>query len=187
MEQTITIADYTEGEDVIYHSRPFAAFSLLDGTKSVGDDYITEAGAATFKYTGGADKKIKFVDVNGDVSYFGNYITIRDVDSDTVEATEKVKILDAAKRTKAIEIVGNTLDNTIISGKGDTTLTGGEGSDLFVYSAGNDLITDYTTDDKISLGAAVSSSYISGAAVIITKTSALVNITASAGNDTIVS
>ncbi len=166
-EQTITIADYTEGKDIIYNSRPFSAFSLLDGTKSVGDDYISEAGMATFKYLGGANKKIKFVDVNGDVAYFGNYITIMDVDSDTVKATEKVKVLDAAKRTKTIEIVGNTSNNTIISGTGNDTLTGNDGSDLFVYSTGNDVITDYATADSISIGAEITSVSLNNSDVVL--------------------
>ncbi|MBR0060732.1 MAG: hypothetical protein IJP68_04545, partial [Selenomonadaceae bacterium] len=166
-EQIITIADYTEGEDEVYHERPFSAFSLLSVAKSVGDDYIFGSDTAMSRYISGADKKIKFVDVNGDVAYFGNYITILNVDANTIEATEKVKVLDATARTKAVNISGNALDNTIYGGTGNDTFTGGDGSDLFVYSAGNDVITDYTTDDKISLGAAITSTSLNGSDVVL--------------------
>ena len=166
-EQIITIADYTEGEDEVYHERPFSAFSLLSVAKSVGDDYIFGSDTAMSRYIGGADKKIKFVDVNGDVAYFGNYMTILNVDANTIEATEKVKVLDATARTKAVNISGNALDNTIYGGTGNDTFTGGDGSDLFVYSAGNDVITDYTTDDKISLGAAITSTSLNGSDVVL--------------------
>ena len=135
-EQTIVVTDFTEDEDEVYHGIPFADFSLLDIGGAVGDDYVFEAFGATIKYLGGANKKIKFVDVNGDVAYFGNYLTIRDVDAATVTASEKVKVLDASERTEDIQLIGNALDNTIYAGKGNSTLTGGDGSDLFVYSAG---------------------------------------------------
>ena len=65
----------------------------------------------------------------------GNYITIRDFDADIIEATEKVKVLDAVERTKAIELVGNALDNTIYSGTGNDTLTGNDGSDIIFNTA----------------------------------------------------
>ncbi|MBQ6297072.1 MAG: calcium-binding protein [Selenomonadaceae bacterium] len=165
--QTIVVTDFDENEDEVYHGIPFANFSLLDIGGAVGDDYVFNAFGATIKYLDGANKKIKFVDVNGDVAYFGNYLTILNVDSGTVEASEKVKVLDATERTKDVKLIGNALDNTIYAGKGNSTLTGGNGADLFVYSAGNAVITDYTTNDKISLGAAITSTSLNGSDVVL--------------------
>lgn len=168
VDQSITIADYTENEDAVRHSRPFSEFSLLSAAKSVGDDYVFEVASAKIEYTGGANKKIKVVDVNGDVSYFGDYITIRDYDADNIAATEKVKVLDASERTEDINLVGNSIDNTILSGTGNNTLTGGEGNNVFVYGAGNDIITDYEEGDTISLGSAISNTSVNGSNVIFT-------------------
>lgn len=183
-EQTITVADYTEGQDQVYHGRPFADFSLLGVAKSVGDDYIFTAGTASIEYTGGANKKIKFVDVNGDVAYFGNYITIRDYDANSIEATEKVKVLDASERTTDINLVGNSIDNTIIAGLGNSTLWGGESADsdlliggdgqnIFVYNKGNGNDTIQETNDgdfvvfnDISLDQIMSSNITSDAVYI---------------------
>ena len=41
-------------------------------------------------------------------------------------------------------------------------MTGGQGNDIFIYDAGNDVITDYASGDKISVGAAISSTSIKG-------------------------
>ena len=177
-EQTIVVADFTEDEDEVYHGKPFAEFSLLDIGKADGDDYIFEAGTATIKYLDGANKKLKFVDVNGDVAYFGNYLTIRDFDSNTVTATEKVKVLDASERTKAIEIIGNDSDNTIlggdgndtlIGGKGDDILDGGAGSDVYIHNLddGNDLIQGFRADSTLSVSGAAYTSTKNGDDLIV--------------------
>ena len=66
-------------------------------------------------------------------------------------------------------LVGNAGNDTLVGGKGNDTLTGGAGNDLFVISEGNDLILDYTaTNDKISLGSAISKMTVNGSDVILT-------------------
>ena len=163
-EQTITVADYTEGEDEVYHGMPFASFSLLEAANVDGNDYVFKAGTAEIRYVDGADKKIKFRDVNGDIAYFGNYITVLDVDSDTINATENVKTIDASARTKYVELNGNALNNTIQGGQGgsklwggqnasDDLLIGGNGQNTFYYEMGNgnDTIRGVNNGDIVDL------------------------------------
>ncbi|MBE8953894.1 MAG: calcium-binding protein, partial [Quinella sp. 1Q7] len=57
---------------------------------------------------------------------------------------------------------------TIDGGKGNDTLTGGKGADVFVYTAGKDVISDYASGDKISLGAAITATAVSGSNVVFT-------------------
>ena len=56
--------------------------------------------------------------------------------------------------------------DTLAGGQGNDSLIGGEDSDLFVYSKGNDTISDYSTSDKISLGAAINSAALDGTNVV---------------------
>ncbi|MBR1647521.1 MAG: hypothetical protein IJ685_12205 [Selenomonadaceae bacterium] len=78
-------------------------------------------------------------------------------------------------------------NSTIIGGAGDDTIknrgnkvtfqySSGDGNDIFIYSAGKDIITDYATDDKISLGAAISKSSVKGSDVIFTIGSGLLTV-----------
>ncbi len=62
----------------------------------------------------------------------------------------------------ADKLLGGAGDDTLLGGTGNDTFTGGTGNDLFIYSAGNDVITDYATGDKISLGAALTSTSLNG-------------------------
>ena len=246
--ESVLITDYTEGEDVIYHGRPFSEFGINGSIE--GSDYVFAANGRTITVQDGATKVIEGIDVNGESRFFGKYLTLDDNDPATVTAQDGVATIDATNRTEDIVINGNDGNNTIISSSGNCTLYGGDDSDLFVYNSGNDVITDYTEGDKISLGAAVSSSLIidagtltiqnakgktlnlidssgkespikassatqiisevtaqtnniesvsagatgtkditlsNGAAAIIAETSAEVDITASTGNDTIIS
>ena len=171
--QSIIVADFEENEDEVYHGRPFADFSLLSVAKSSGNDYIFEVGGSTIKYLDGANKKLKFVDVNGDVAYFGNYLTIRDYDADTITATAKVSVMDAAERTNDIRLKGNAIDNTIYGGAGNDTIITGGGSDVYVYQGGNDVITDYKAGkDSIQLNPAlITNSTVNGADVVLTTDS----------------
>ena len=65
-------------------------------------------------------------------------------------------------------LYGEAGNDTLIGGKGNDTLTGGAGTDVFFYTAGNDVITDYTADDKISVGAAISNTTLDGSDVVFT-------------------
>ena len=67
------------------------------------------------------------------------------------------------------KLSGGDGKDTLLGGSGNDSLTGGNGDDLFIYSAGNDVITDYISgEDKISLGAAISSVSLSGNDAILT-------------------
>ncbi len=66
------------------------------------------------------------------------------------------------------KLFGDAGNDTLNGGSGNDTLTGGNGNDVFIYEAGNDVITDYTTGDKISLGAAISKSSVKGSDVVFT-------------------
>ncbi|MBR6888268.1 MAG: hypothetical protein IKN16_07450 [Selenomonadaceae bacterium] len=106
---------------------------------------------------------------------------------DLADFESTVKHVNASKLKNGIKIIGNALNNSIVGGagndyllggkgndtlnggKGNDTLKGGYGEDIFVYTAGKDVITDYVAgEDKISIGAAISKSTISGSNVIFT-------------------
>ena len=65
-------------------------------------------------------------------------------------------------------LYGEAGNDTLVGGKGNDTLTGGAGTDVFIYTAGKDVITDYTADDKISIGAAISNTTLDGSDVVFT-------------------
>ena len=66
------------------------------------------------------------------------------------------------------KLFGETGNDTLRGNSGNDTLTGGKGYDVFICGSGKDVITDYATGDKISLGAAISKSSISGSDVVFT-------------------
>ena len=83
---------------------------------------------------------------------------------------ENVRTVDASALSSNVAILGNDNANTLISGAGDNTLTGGGNADVFVYSGGADVITDYVSNDKISIGAEISDVAINGSNLIISFT-----------------
>ena len=105
---------------------------------------------------------------------------------DLADFESTVKTVNAKALKTGITIIGNKLDNSIVGGagndsivggdgkdtlsggKGDDTLKGGNGNDVFIYTAGNDIINDYATGDKISLGAAIANTKLSGDDVVFT-------------------
>ena len=66
------------------------------------------------------------------------------------------------------KLYGEAGNDTLRGNGGNDTLTGAKGYDVFVCGAGKDVITDYATGDKISLGAAITKTSISGDDVIFT-------------------
>ncbi|MBR4153445.1 MAG: hypothetical protein IKT98_10875 [Selenomonadaceae bacterium] len=82
--------------------------------------------------------------------------------SGTYTATDEIKVVDASKVLSKVKIKGNeSADNSLVGGtRNDTlsgsffddSLTGGKGSDVFIYNGGSDIITDYSKNDKISVG-----------------------------------
>ncbi len=105
---------------------------------------------------------------------------------DLADFESTVKTVKASALKKGITIIGNKLNNSIVGGsgndsinggagndslwggKGNDTLTGGKGDDVFIYSAGNDVIKDYAAGDRISIGAAISNTKLSGDDVVFT-------------------
>ena len=105
---------------------------------------------------------------------------------DLADFESTVKNVNAKALKKGITIIGNKLNNSIVGGsgndsinggagndslwggKGNDTLTGGKGDDVFIYSAGNDVIKDYAAGDRISIGAAISNTKLSGDDVVFT-------------------
>ena len=76
-----------------------------------------------------------------------------DDDISTVDGsnvTRKIKIIGAEGIPS--ELIGGKKNDTLEGSISNDTLTGGKGSDIFVYTGGNDIITDYSKQDKISIG-----------------------------------
>ena len=67
-----------------------------------------------------------------------------------------------------ISVNGGKGNDTIKIFGSTNTVTGGKGADVFVYGAGKNVISDYSADDKISLGSAISKTTLSGSDVVFT-------------------
>ena len=87
-------------------------------------------------------------------------LTLTNSASSAVTLDSTKKYADASERTNAIKITGNSKNNSLVGGKGNDTLSGltgndtlqgGAGNDVFQYSAGVDVITDFDSNDKISV------------------------------------
>ena len=116
----ITVADYVEGEDVVFHGSSFKEVSPLSMAKLDGDDFALSIGPVATVIKNGADKKIKMIDSTGEVTYVGNYWQVQDFDPEKITSTPNVNIIDATARTKDVILIGNDKDNTIISGAGNS-------------------------------------------------------------------
>ena len=168
------ITDYEEGDTIQISS------GKVKSTKTSGKNFIITVGSNKISVMGGAGKVITCLDKNGNVTTYpetvkfssdGKGATIlSNYTSDDFDIAKygdyknSVKTISGAAVAYDISITGNKLMNkiiggdgndTLIGGKGNDTLTGGEGADVFVYNKGDglDVITDYTSDDKISLAA----------------------------------
>ena len=168
-DKSIKATDYIQlanGAPTYYH---------VEGNNVVLEFSGTNPGDNTLTIVKGKDKKISFLDANGESTtptFTGgpsDGITYNDYtekiftknEATTYSATDsRVKLIDATKNAQSISIVGNANDNTIkgtaaidtlAGGKGNDILTGGKGNDIFVYSSGNDTITDYAAGDIVSV------------------------------------
>ncbi|MBE8951652.1 MAG: calcium-binding protein [Quinella sp. 1Q7] len=164
---------YTAGKDVITDYASGDKISLgaaISATAVSGNNVVFTVGKGSLTVTNGKGKALALIDSKGKSSTatISDVVTVTNSTKSPVTVAPYVKTVNASKRTKAVKITGNALANTIISGKGNDTLTGGKGNDLFVYSGGKDVITDYAVGDKISLGAAISDTTISGNNVVFT-------------------
>ena len=161
---------YSAGSDVIYNYSAGDKISLASGVElkdayKQNDDVVVKVDSGTITVKDSADKSIKFVQGEEEITFSGDVFSKPDTsilpatfDAEvTLGAT--TKNLDASKRTAATKLTGNELNNSIVGGKssdtldgddGNDTLTGGEGSDTFIYNNGKDVITDYGNGtDKI--------------------------------------
>ena len=83
----------------------------------------------------------------------------------------------------ADKLYGDAGSDTLVGGKGNDTLTGGDGNDLFIYSAGKDVIADYAEGDRVSIGAAITKTSISGSDALFTIGSGTLKIKNSKGKE----
>ncbi|MBR1730161.1 MAG: hypothetical protein IJ728_11640 [Selenomonadaceae bacterium] len=144
----ITVADFNDQEDILFHGSSFNEVSPLAIAKQIDNDFALTIGPVMTLIKNGADKKIKMIDSNGEKTFVGNYWQVNDFDPAKIQSTNNVKTLDGRYRNKTVEMIGNESDNVIISGRGQSTLTGGGGKDKFIL-IGEALITDRNDDDII--------------------------------------
>ena len=155
------ITDYAAGDKISIGA------AITDTTVS-GNNVVFSVGSGSLTIKDGKGKKLALIDSAGKSSTatITDVMTVTNSTKSPVTAKPYTKTIDASSRTKAVKIVGNALANTISGGAGNDMLTGGAGKDLFFYSAGNDVITDYAAGDKISIGAAITDTTVSGNNVV---------------------
>ena len=180
--ETITSTIYSAGSDVIYNYGTGDKISLapdveLKDAYKQNDDMIVKVDSGTITVKDSADKEIKFVQGEEEITFSGEVFSKANTSilpatfTNDVTLDSETKNLDATKRTAATKLTSNNLANSITGGKGadtldgglgDDTLTGGEGSDTFIYSGGKDVIADYVAGEKISLTSDYTGYSISG-------------------------
>ncbi len=154
------------GNKVTYNASVAGAnnfeLSGVKGTPTIsGSDVIftTEGGKITvknaakgtaIKVINSKDKVISNYTYTADGIADGKSITLKSNFSGTFNAKSYTKV-DGSKVSKAIKIIGSTGNDTLTGGDGNDTLTGGKGKDLFVFTGGKDVVTDYASDDQISV------------------------------------
>lgn len=202
----------TSGSDVILYSYSSATSSAANGKIT-----LMGAADKTFTIKGKKKPKVVEEDgviVNGrKVTLTENYekesfsFTGKFESATTLDASAAMLALNITGNKFANSIIGSTQndtisgdkgndilngaagDDTIIGGVDSDTLSGGEGADVFVYNAGdgNDKITDYTSEDRISIkGDTVSDINYSGNDVVFTLEKYNNNITIVGGANKII-
>ncbi|MBO4779371.1 MAG: hypothetical protein J5497_01915, partial [Selenomonadaceae bacterium] len=164
---------YSAGKDVITDYASGDKISLgaaISATNLSGSDVVFTLGKGSLTVKNGKDKSLALIDSKGKSSttVVSDLMTVTNSTKSPVTVPAYIKTIDASKRTKAVKITGNSLANSIVGGKGNDTLIGGKDNDVFIYTAGKDTITDYASGDKISLGAAISATNLSGSDVVFT-------------------
>lgn len=166
-----------DGNDLIYNFGAADTLSITSGSYSKsksGKNLVVTVG--TGKITLKDAASLSKVNIIG-TKVVSTLMTVTNSTSSPVTIDSAVKTVDASARTKAVKITGNSQNNLILGGKaadtlgggaGNDTLTGGNGNDVFVYTAGKDVITDYAVGDKISIGADISKSTVSGTDAVFT-------------------
>ena len=187
------IADYTEGEDIIYVEGADVTTVIASASVKSGN-VIFKVGTNNVTVKGGDGQEILFVDEDGeeytypdsggDDVIFNAASTSATItayyEEETFDAADYSKLvtIDATEAEIDLEILGNAKNNkifgsenndTLYGGKGTDTLTGNGGDDTFhiVKGEGNKTIADYTEGEDII--------YVEGAAVSTVIKSATVS------------
>ena len=141
------ITDYSSSDKIKLTSNSISSASLS------GSNVMVTVGSGNLTVKNGRNKLITITDVNNKTTrlLFGS---------------SGGKSLTGS--SYADSIVAGSGKDTIKAGKGKDTITGGSGADVFIYSTGDgkDTITDYSSNDRISLNASYST-VASGSNVIV--------------------
>ncbi|MBR1645262.1 MAG: hypothetical protein IJ685_00650, partial [Selenomonadaceae bacterium] len=177
------ITDYVSGDDKI----SLGAAVTSETLNSKGDIVLNFGDDKSLTIQDGDGKKINFIQngrssteiftSGGKTNTAGTSITLAS-STENYTASKVMKTIDGGL-TDNVWITGNDAANKIFGGNGDDTLfggakndtlTGNDGNDIFVYETGKDVITDYVSgDDKISLGAAVTSETLNSKGDVVLK------------------
>ena len=145
-----TIADYTEGEDVVYIG---GSGDLEIGTSISGNNGIAKINGTTVVFTNAKFKTAKFVTDNDDFEITFGAENLDNSSDSTYYADSGIWKIDASARTLATKIYGNALDNTISGGSGKDTIYGGDGTDSLFGGKGNDKLYGEEGEDTLWGGA----------------------------------
>ena len=179
---TDTITDYGNGTDKISLGAEFSAYEVDDDgnlTLNVDTGSVTILDAVDKKITllDGRKSTTQIFTAEGIYNTPKSAVTLNSATTETFTADKKLVSIDGGL-TNGVEIIGNTKNNKIFGSdsddtlnglSGNNTLTGGDGSDVFIFGQGKSTIADYTTDDKISLGAAVTNESVNNKGDVILK------------------
>ena len=172
----------------------------INGWTTEGTDVIFTVGEGSVRLTDAAGKKITTLTGTSKKGVTQIYndgfiydedkklLTLNSTFSDTLStyASTIVTIDGTAAdsayingNAKANKITGGSGADSINGGTGADTLTGGDGADVFIYAngGGKDVITDYTTEDSISIsGASIGSASIKSSDVVFKVGSGTVTV-----------
>ena len=131
--EKITLGSYDES------GRIFLNESITDA-KTIGNDFIINTANRQIRITDGRNKKIAVLQDSGDVTYYGNYLTVTNESPASVMAGRGVETIDATDRNSNVYLKGNAASNTIFGSQGDNTIAGGAGADYIVGGIGDNLL-----------------------------------------------
>ena len=190
LNQTASAGYYCDGSTITYSKKSFESSATIKGVKSTTglsakDNVITLKNAAlSSKVTVSGDYTFDFVKDYNSATISGS------AGADIITTRGKNISISAGDGKDLIKVLGSA--TTVNGGKGDDTIESNGKGNVFVYKAGdgNDLITNYASEDSISItSGTVSKITTSGNNVIFTvgdgKTTG--KITIKGGKDKIIS
>ena len=166
---------FTANDSIQITSGEISSWKIEDDdlTLNVGEGAITIKDGAGIKINTAIGKNKNVAQIytaEGILNDKQTAITLAaDVESYTVPTKPAIVSIDGSATdgvsisggSKAEKINGGAGADILNGGAGNDSLKGGDGADVFIYSAGNDVIEDYEAEDKISIGAEISSVGIS--------------------------